>query len=671
MNWWNRYLFTPVAALRPRLFAGIFLAVMTLDIWLTFVHRGPNLGVGGFVVAHFQWLDELQPVPTPSLYIGMMVVTSFCAWIAGLCNGHRLLIAVACLLFTYGWAMSQTDSFQHHYLMSLILFCVCFFPRHGWSTLESAPASPARADASLAIAKNQTFVCSPACAYITLGVLVGIVYFWTTVTKLDAPWFEGAVVQRLTEHPNTHPLLLHSVNLFHTITGGNQWVMMAIATVIMEMTLAFGYFYAVGQDGRRSRASTIICLVLWVLTLVLHGGILLMALSIGLFGYYMLVVGSVYLLPLTWLRMPERWIFHPLRRAGEAAALWMNPGASPVLCLGESVIIAGGLVAIFHLMEMPGTTVAGIMVALILLLHTALDVRWKRIQSAQFRLLATVLFMALVSAIAYMGPLRQNVDLRMAYMQHIAGDPLLAMKYYTKVARQLDTPIEQSGVFNNLGDIMCRVHDYPEAVEFYKTSIAIDPANGSSHANLALALLTMRRHQEAVSEYARALELGFTSPSVHYNYAFALQNLNRSDEAIGQYRIAVTLDPDLLGAHNNLAVLLLSSNQLDEAHHHLREVLRLDPEDVFTMNNLAWLLATKPDRDISDAQQGLTIAIRATTLTQRQHPVVLGTLAECYYAIGMKSEARAAAEEAIRVAQAQRQESVIAQIRARMERYQR
>jgi tetratricopeptide (TPR) repeat protein len=347
----------------------------------------------------------------------------------------------------------------------------------------------------------------------------------------------------------------------------------------------------------------------------------------------------------------------------------MNPSQSPGLCFAESVLVTFGIAVLCWTIDIPGSMIAGLIISGLMIGYTILDIRGVRIVEAQQRVLAAILFIALVGGIVFVGTLRQRVYHRMAYMQHIAGDPGLALKYYTYVAKHSTTDADRAGVYNNLGDIMARLHDYEEAAAWYRIALEQDPDNGSCHANLALALMTLQQVDEAVTHYKRAIELGFASPAVHYNYAFSLQSASRIDESIEQYRLAVYHNPDMIEAHNNLAVLMLTANRLDEAHHHLREVLRLSPDEVFTMNNLAWMLATRPDRNPADVQEALTIATRAAALTKRQNPVVLGTLAECYFAMGLKKEAVQAAEEAIRVARASGQDSVAAQVQPRLDRY--
>ena len=176
MNRWDSLWYGPVASARPLLWEKLFLALLALDVWTQLLARGARYGAAGFNVAHFAWLDALQPAPGPELYVGLMLIVgwlaAFLAW-----TGHdRLGLAALCGLYTWGWSMSILDSYQHHYLISLALLCLVFLPRR-------LPGEIGR-DTS-------------AWGFQLLRATAAVVYGFAAVAKLDPEWRSGATLARI------------------------------------------------------------------------------------------------------------------------------------------------------------------------------------------------------------------------------------------------------------------------------------------------------------------------------------------------------------------------------------------------------------------------------------------------------------------------------------------
>ncbi|MFW5920631.1 MAG: HTTM domain-containing protein [Polyangiales bacterium] len=129
MNDWDRYWFGDVSAVRPWLLQRFVLLLLAFDAWLVMVEHGGRYGVGDFNVPHFGWMTLLQPTPTPGLYVGVVLVCGVLAFTLALGRPSRLLLGVLTALYTWAWAMSMLDSYQHHYLLSLLLLSMVFFPR--------------------------------------------------------------------------------------------------------------------------------------------------------------------------------------------------------------------------------------------------------------------------------------------------------------------------------------------------------------------------------------------------------------------------------------------------------------------------------------------------------------------------------------------------------------
>jgi hypothetical protein len=70
-------------------------------------------------VAHFAWLDAIQPLPSPQLHVGLMLIVGGLAWVMACVGGPRWLRVAAARPLHVRLAMSRLDAYQHHYLLSL------------------------------------------------------------------------------------------------------------------------------------------------------------------------------------------------------------------------------------------------------------------------------------------------------------------------------------------------------------------------------------------------------------------------------------------------------------------------------------------------------------------------------------------------------------------------
>ncbi len=126
---WGGFWYGPVDPVRPWLLSRLLLMMVAFDCWLDLVPHGGRYGFNDFNVAHFRILDALQPVPSSGFYVGTILLTGFAAFVMALSKPNRLGLAAVFGLYTYAWMMSMLDSYQHHYLISLLLFALIFFPR--------------------------------------------------------------------------------------------------------------------------------------------------------------------------------------------------------------------------------------------------------------------------------------------------------------------------------------------------------------------------------------------------------------------------------------------------------------------------------------------------------------------------------------------------------------
>lgn len=264
---WNGAWYREVSYARVAFLQHLMLLLFVFDMWRGVVRRGVGHGDGGFNVAHFAFLDTF-PLPTPTLHLGAKLVAGFVA-LAMLFGGtNRLGFGLVAASYTYSWAMSRLDSYQHHYYLSLVLLCAVFMPHRG---------------------KDER---GEAWAFQLVAATNGIMYLFAAITKLEPQWLSGATIRYIVEHGRLErvglPTALHMA--------------LAIGAIVGEVVIMLGYF------GRlRSPPLRRLMTLAWVVSLGLHIGIEVVGLHIGAFSFYMLIVATAFLAPSSWLAWSSRY----------------------------------------------------------------------------------------------------------------------------------------------------------------------------------------------------------------------------------------------------------------------------------------------------------------------------------------------------------------------------
>ncbi|MEZ4335636.1 MAG: HTTM domain-containing protein [Sandaracinaceae bacterium] len=396
----------PVAAVRPYLVFKLTLLLLAFDLWITRVSHAGRYGAGGFNVAHWPWLDWVQPEISPPMYIGACVFTAaLCFAIVFADRPPRWLIGLAFLVHTWSWAMSMLDSYQHHYLLSIVLFCMIFFPpmsaeealrldaskpdepdpatekptenasapkasaktaRSGKKRKKKAPlvegeakATPPRKGSAL----TGPWPSVSAWSYVLLSGSAAIVYAYTAFSKTDPEWLSGASLRQVIHYPPPDVVPGETANVvvrgFHAIIealgddGPLFWFLMGHSVVLVQIVISSGYLLAPFRDVTRSLGTRIFYWVALFTALSFHFGAELMGLEIGWFSYYMIAYALIMFLPVELLVPIARAVLWPkgerygLEGVVVRAGVALETGAlgwwldEPIL-LGASVLIAAG-----------------------------------------------------------------------------------------------------------------------------------------------------------------------------------------------------------------------------------------------------------------------------------------------------------------------------------------
>jgi hypothetical protein len=434
--------FGSFGASRAYLFAKVFLLLLALDTFMLMIGHAGRYGVAGFNVAHFAWLDALQPTPSASSYIAILILCGLLALVSFFCGLERRSTAVLFLLYTYSWSMSMLDSYQHHYFVSLILLCLVFFPDTPATALHPLPPSEPEeerqkrkhkrvlADAARGERNGWLYtlsVCVVALLYVTvdagahtwiafflfasaialatwlytparaqplqvagfgfplLGVTVAIVYGYTAIAKMDENWLAGHTILQISTVKREFAGLVALAAAFG-IEEQRFWSLFATFVIPQELYVGAAYLLAVLQDRLPGSWPRLLCGLAFLLAVFLHVGAEAMGLEIGWFSYYMLWLGTCFLLPLstvdrlsTVLTWPSRWLERHVRR-------WQADD-SPAARLGIAAGSGGCLVMTGYLIDLPGAIAAAVIGAVVLLgltlvLYRRSDLRLYAVASA-------------------------------------------------------------------------------------------------------------------------------------------------------------------------------------------------------------------------------------------------------------------------------------------------
>jgi len=147
----------------------VVFAMLAVDALAQIAHA-PRYGADGFNVGQLPGLDATAPSRV-GFAIAQLVLAYLFALVA--CGAAvRVALPLATAIYAWLYFSSQLDSFQHHYLVAIVLAIACFVP---WCTNGDEPRVRAW-------------------AVRLLLVELGIVYLWAAISKLDAAWLDGSTL---------------------------------------------------------------------------------------------------------------------------------------------------------------------------------------------------------------------------------------------------------------------------------------------------------------------------------------------------------------------------------------------------------------------------------------------------------------------------------------------
>lgn len=164
----------------------LFFGLLTYDLWWIGLSHAPRYGAGGFNVPHLPLLSFATP--SPELVGALYLAGGLLSLLATLGVGGRLTVGAIALLYNGVYLWSQSDSYQHHYLIGLLLALLT------WAPLTWAPATQSDSPRP-----SRSALSHP--GYDALFVQMALIYFWTAVAKTEPVWLSGETINSIVRAP--------------------------------------------------------------------------------------------------------------------------------------------------------------------------------------------------------------------------------------------------------------------------------------------------------------------------------------------------------------------------------------------------------------------------------------------------------------------------------------
>ena len=157
-----------------------------------------------------------------------------------------------------------------------------------------------------------------------------------------------------------------------------------------------------------------------------------------------------------------------------------------------------------------------------------------------------------------------------------------ALAELAEKALQLDGQSLEPRLF--LGGLAAIGGNHERAAEYYRTVLAVDPANGEACHGLASSYLAMGDPESAEAVYLELLEL---RPGVIYcrsRFASFLYGQARYEAAAAEFRAVMDLAPDYLPACTNLGAIYFYQDRREDAEQMFRRSMAVSPNYLAYLN---------------------------------------------------------------------------------------
>lgn len=269
----------------------IIFMLLALDAVLQLGHA-PRYGAGNFNVGQLPFLDGLGAGRVAYGVAQLALAYMFVMIAFGVAT--RVLVPICAVVYAWLYFGSQLDSYQHHYLVALVIAIACFVP---WQRPTGAtPSTPVRS-----------------WAVRLLLVQLAVMYLWAAISKMNLAWVDGTTLS-----------MQMTGAVAKMITSSVGYKVASVLVIGVELALAATIW---SRPGWKIAAP---------LGLAFHAGIIFTGLEIGLFAFLMLGIYA--------LVVPDRfWVAVAGKLEGAARRLakpsWVAYGIGLVASVGIAKLV--------------------------------------------------------------------------------------------------------------------------------------------------------------------------------------------------------------------------------------------------------------------------------------------------------------------------------------------
>ena len=163
-----------------RIFFGLLMCISIIRFWskgwINSLYIEPDFH---FSYYGFEWVKPLGSYT----YI-LFLICGISSLLVALGYKYRLAILVFFLSFTYIELMDKTTYLNHYYFVSVISFIMLFLPCNVQFSLD-------------VVTKNKSYEKVPSWTIDSLKLMLGIVYFYAGLTKINSDWLYSAMPLKL------------------------------------------------------------------------------------------------------------------------------------------------------------------------------------------------------------------------------------------------------------------------------------------------------------------------------------------------------------------------------------------------------------------------------------------------------------------------------------------
>lgn len=176
-----------------------------------------------------------------------------------------------------------------------------------------------------------------------------------------------------------------------------------------------------------------------------------------------------------------------------------------------------------------------------------------------------------------------------------AGRLLIPQQHYVEAETMLRKTLAirpgRTDGWIELGNALALQQKFSEALDCFATALKQDSHDPQTYLRRGKVLAHLNRHAEARASYRAGLALNPADGLIHHELALELVAAGQVDAAGPEFRQAAQLSHDIVAVRFDYGTWLLRQKLWPEAQHEFEAVLKLEPGNPRAQKNLMWLQA--------------------------------------------------------------------------------